>query len=75
MFSVKTSVFLLADLQSYLWTKLAEMACLLLRVFMCVRQQRKVLGEVMVPQSIRVSVRSLFVGLLLCIASPSVLPG
>ena len=42
-----------ADMQSYLLTKLVETACLLLHVLMRVRQQRKVIGEVKVPQRIK----------------------
>ena len=38
--------FSLADLRSYLMTKLADTACLLLHVLARVRQQRKVVGEV-----------------------------
>ena len=38
--------FSLADLQSYLMTKLAETVCLLLHVLMRVRQQHKVIGKV-----------------------------
>ena len=42
-----------ADLQSYLLTKLAEMACLLLHVLMRVKQQRKVVGDVKVLQRVK----------------------
>ena len=45
--------FSLANLQSYLSTKLAEMACLLLHVLMCVRQQCKVVVELKVLQCIK----------------------
>ena len=45
--------FSLADLQSYLLTKLAEMACLLFHVFMCVRQQHKVVNEVKVLHCVK----------------------
>ena len=45
--------FPLADLQSYLLTKLAETACLLLHVLMLVRQQHKVVGGVKVLQHIK----------------------
>ena len=50
---VKTSSFSLADLQSYLLTKLAERVCLLSHVLMRVRQQREVIGEVKVLQRIK----------------------
>ena len=48
-----TSGFFLANLQSYLLTKLAEMACLLLHVLMLVRHQCKVISEVKVLQRIK----------------------
>lgn len=42
------------DLQSYMLTKLAETAYLLLHVLMRVRQQRKFVDEVKVLQCIKV---------------------
>ena len=45
--------FSLADLQSYLLTKLAETACLLLHVLMYVRQQCKVVSKVKVLHYIK----------------------
>ena len=45
--------FSLADLQSRMFTKLAVTVCLLLRVLMLVRRQRKVVGEVKVLQRIK----------------------
>ena len=45
--------FSLADLQSYLLAILAETACLLLHVLICVRQQCKVVDEVKVLQGIK----------------------